>query len=151
MSHIRKSRQFIYKNHVKWLKERKGLLSSSGKSTIEVATPPEFKGHPGIWTPEDFFVSSVNICIMNTFLYFAEREKLELVKYESFAEGTLERVDNKFMFSKIKVFPQIFVASSADIEKAKNLLELSEKGCLISNSIKSDVEIKPEIEIVSKE
>jgi organic hydroperoxide reductase OsmC/OhrA len=151
MSHIRKSRQFIYKNHVKWLKERKGLLSSSGKSTIEVATPPEFKGHPGIWTPEDFFVSSVNICIMNTFLYFAEREKLELVKYESFAEGTLEQIENKFMFYKIKVFPQIFVASSADIEKAKNLLELSEKGCLISNSIKSDVEIKPEIEIVSKE
>jgi len=38
----------------------KGLLSSSGKTNIEIATPPEFRGHLVIWSPEDLFVASVN-------------------------------------------------------------------------------------------
>ena len=68
MSNVRIKKQFTYKTYLRWKEERKGTLSSSGKSDIEVATPPEFRGHPGIWTPEELFIGSVNICIMTTFL-----------------------------------------------------------------------------------
>ncbi len=78
-----KSKRFIYENSIKWQKEKIGLLSSSGKPYIEVATPPEFKGHVGIWSPEDLFVASVNSCIMTTFLYYAQKENLEILSYES--------------------------------------------------------------------
>ena len=140
-----KSNQFIYKNFIKWQKQKKGLLSSSGKPNLEVATPPEFHGHLGKWTPEDLFVSSVNSCIMTTFLYYAEKEKLEFLSYESEAEGILERVDNQFAISKIKIEPKIIVKKDTDIEKARNLIGLTDKNCLISNSIKSKVEVIPEI------
>ncbi len=73
-----KSKKFIYKNSINWLAEKRGLLSSLGKPNIEVATPPEFRGHVGIWNPEDLFVASVNSCIMTTFLYYAERERISL-------------------------------------------------------------------------
>ncbi len=140
-----KSRKFIYRTTVSWAEEKKGFLCSAGKPTIEVATPPEFKGHEGIWTPEELFVASVNICIKTTFLHYAQRENFEFLSYESEAEGVLERVGDQFMFSGIKVRPRVVVAMSAQIEKAEELIELSEKNCLISNSIKSKVEVIPEI------
>ncbi len=143
-----RSKQFFYNNTVKWREQRKGILSSSGKPDIEIATPPEFKGHSGIWTPEDMLVASVNCCIMTTFLYYAEKESLDFVSYESDAEGILERVEREFMISKIAVKPKITVRSPEDIEKAKRLIELSDKGCLITNSVKSRVEVTADVKAV---
>lgn len=140
-------RKFIYRTAVSWVKEKKGVLSSPGKPAIETATPPEFKGHEGIWTPEELFVAAVNACIMTTFLHYAQRDNLEFFSYDSEAEGILERIDTTFMFSEIKVKPKIIIFSDNQIEKAEKLISLSEKACLISNSIKSKVEVIPEIEI----
>ena len=142
-----RTKQFFYKNIVRWQEARKGLLSSAGKPAMEVATPPEFKGHAGIWTPEDLFVASVNICIMTTFLFYAEKKNLEFLKYESEAEGILERVGNNFMFSTVNIRPKILVRNEDGRFKAQELIKLSEEGCLISNSIKSSIKIFPEITV----
>ena len=142
-----KSRKFIYRTTVSWTEEKKGFLCSSGKPTIEVSTPPEFRGHEGIWTPEDLFVASVNACIMTTFLHYTEKEGIEFLSYKSEGEGILERVDNTFMISEIKIKPRILVKQENDIQRVKNIIELCEKNCLISNSIKSMVEVIPEISI----
>ena len=141
------SKRFIYKNSIKWQLEKKGLLTSPDKPDIEVATPPEFRGHPGIWTPEDLFIASVNACIMITFLYYAEKEGIEFLSYESQAEGVLEWIKGSLVFSEIKVKPLIFVKRDLDIQKVKEIIELSEKNCLISNSIKCEVKVLPEIKI----
>jgi peroxiredoxin-like protein len=141
------SKVFVYKNSIRWEGERKGIVSSDNKPSFKVATPPEFKGHPGIWSPEDLFVASVNVCIMTTFLHYAERNKLEFLSYKSDAEGVLEIIDNSFMFSEIKIRPLLEVKKDLDINKAKDLIELSEKNCLISNSIKSKVSVIPEINL----
>ena len=142
-----KTKQFIYRNSLKWICEKKGLLSSPGRPDIEIATPVEFKGHAGIWTPEDLFVASVNSCIMTTFLYYAEKQGIEFLSYESRAEGVLEWTQGRFIFSEIKVKPLIFVKRDSDIQKVKEMIELSEKNCLISNSIKCEVKVLPEIKI----
>ena len=140
-----KTRQFVYRNLLKWEGEKRGLLCSNGKPDIKIATPPEFRGHPGVWTPEDLFIASVNSCIMTTFLYYAQKENLEILSYESQAEGVLERIENHFIFTEIRLKPSVSVKKDSDIVKGKSLLELSEKNCLISNSIKSKVEVIPEI------
>lgn len=145
-----KPKKFIYRTNLKWVEARKGLLSSSGKPTIKVSTPPEFKGHPGIWTPEDLFVASVNACIMTTFLYYAERENLKFLSYESSAEGVLEKKEIGLTFTSIEVIPRIIMDSANDMEKAKNFIHLSEKNCLISNSIKSKITVRPEIKAVKR-
>ncbi|MBN2073880.1 MAG: OsmC family protein [Actinobacteria bacterium] len=142
-----KGRTYVYKNSLEWEEERKGLLSSGEKPGFMVATPPEFKGHPNIWSPEDLFVASVNACIMTTFFHYAERNKLQFLSYKSNAEGILQFVGNKFIFSEIKIVPLIVVGDSSDADKARELIGVSEKNCLISNSIKSRVSIIPEIKI----
>ncbi|MBN1299293.1 MAG: OsmC family protein [Actinobacteria bacterium] len=139
-----KSKKFFYKNIIEWKKQRMGILSAENKPGIEIATPPEFKGHEGIWNPEDLFVASVNACIMTTFLAYAERNKLDFESFKSEAEGVLEIADNKFMITEIKIKPFVKVKHDADIERAKELIGLSEKNCLISNSIVSKVTILPE-------
>ena len=141
-----KNKKFVYKNSITWENQKKGLLSSREKPSFQVATPPEFKGHEGIWSPEDLFVASVNACIMTTFLYFAEKEQIALKSYESEAEGFLEMVDRKLKFSEIKVRPKICVKCKDQIEKTKEMIAVSEKRCLISHSIDAKVEVIPQIE-----
>jgi len=143
-----KSKQFIYETQIKWTGGRNGLLTSKDKPPIEISTPPEFKGCSGFWTPESLLVSSVNTCVMNTFLYYAEKKKFKFLSYKSFAKGLLEMVKNEFIFSTIEVKPEILVASEDDIERARELLELSERNCFISNSLKSKVILKPEVRVV---
>jgi len=145
-----KSKQFVYEARLKWTGGRDGLITSGDKLPIEVSTPPEFKGRPGLWTPEVLLISSVNICVMTTFLYYAEKKEFKFLNYESSVKGLLERIENEFLFSTIEVKPQILVASEDDIEKAGSLLELSEKNCFVSNSLKSKVILKPEIKVNSQ-
>ena len=151
MSQIKqKAKKFVYRTYIKWHSAKRGFLSSLDKPDIAVATPPQFRGHAGIWTPEELFIASVNSCIMTTFLYYAERKSVEFLSYESETEGVLERAENQFIFSAIKVRPKVTVASSDKAERVKELIELSEKNCLISNSIKSKVRVLPEIKVEPK-
>ena len=137
-----KSKVYMYQTAVKWTEQRKGVMSCAGKPEVQVATPPEFKGHEGIWSPEDLFVASVNVCLMTTFLAVAERAGLAFSSYESTAEGRLELVEGKFQFTGITLKPTITLKSDADAGKAKELIEKAEANCLISNSMKATVTLE---------
>jgi organic hydroperoxide reductase OsmC/OhrA len=60
-----------------WSSARRGLLSAADKPNIVVVgSPPEFKGEPDIWAPEELLVGSVNTCMMLTFLSLAQAQGL---------------------------------------------------------------------------
>jgi peroxiredoxin-like protein len=135
-----------YTTALRWDQERKGVLSSQGLPEIEVATPPEFpKGHPGIWSPEHLFVAAAEVCLMTTFLAIAEKSKLEFTEYSSQAVGTLEKTDAGYLMTKILIKPKVVIPAQAQADRALKILEMSEKHCLISNSMKTEVSIAPEI------
>lgn len=138
-----------YNVNLNWENDRKGLMSSPVlQSTIEVATPPEFpKGIPGIWSPEHLLVAAVNSCLMTTFLAIAENSKLNFEKFESNANGKLEKVDGKYMISEIELTPSLTINNEADRERAMRVLDKSEAACLISNSIKSKILFQPTVRI----
>lgn len=140
-----KSKVYLYQTAVKWREQRKGVISCAGKPEVQVATPPEFKGHEGIWSPEDLFVASANVCLMTTFLAVAERAGLAFSAYESRAEGRLELVEGKFQFTAITIRPTITLTAGGDVVKAKELIEKAEANCLISNSMKAKVTLEPVI------
>ena len=137
-----KSKVYLYQTAVKWTEQRKGVITCAGKPDVQVATPPEFKGHDGIWSPEDLFVASANVCLMTTFLAVAERAGLAFSAYESTAEGRLELVEGKFQFTAITIRPSINLKSGEDAGKAKELIEKAERNCLISNSMKAAVTLE---------
>ena len=140
-----KPKVYMYHTAVKWTEQRKGVISCAGKPDVQVATPPEFKGHEGIWSPEDLFVASANMCVMSTFLAVAERAGLAFTAYESAAEGRLELVEGKFQFTEITIKPVITLKAGTDAAKAKELIEKAEANCLISNSMKARVHLEATI------
>lgn len=134
---------------LKWENDRKGIMSSPElTTTIEVATPPEFdKGMPNIWSPEHLFTAAVISCFMTTFLAIAAYSKLDFISFECNAEGILEKIDGKYLMTKIILKPTLTIAELDKYEKAQRVLEKSEAACLISNSIKSEVQLQPTINI----
>lgn len=139
---------YIYRTSLKWTERKMGMLSSPGKPNVQVSTPPEFKGHEGIWSPEDLFVASVNVCVMSTFLALAERAGLAFSSYESDAEGRVELVEGKLQVTSVTLTPRITISSSEDVDKAKELLTKVESNCLISNSVKTHVTMHATVESV---
>lgn len=140
-----RSKSYRYHTAVRWTGQKIGMSSVAGKPNLQVATPPEFKGHEGIWSPEDLFVAAANACLMTTFLSFAERADLGFTAYESDAEGVLELVDGKFMFTTIVLKPKVTLKPGEDAGKAKELVMKAEANCLISNSMKTRVTVEPNI------
>ncbi|MDA1001027.1 MAG: OsmC family protein [bacterium] len=138
-----RSKVYHYPVKVKWQNERIGLLELKGKPPLQVATPPEFKGHKGFWTPEDLFVSALASCFMTTFLGTAYHRGLAFESFEADAEGKLERPEKKFLFTEVIIRVRIVLPSDGDLMLAHEVLDFAKKDCLVSNSIVSNVKIEP--------
>jgi len=136
-----------YNISLKWNEGRKGIMHSPELPTkIEVATPPQFdKGIPGIWSPEHLFTASVLSCFMTTFLAIAEYSKLEFISFDCDAEGVLDKVDSKFLMTEVTLKARLVIDDASKKERAERILEKSEAACLISNSIKTKVNLIAEI------
>jgi len=132
-------KSFRYKARTDWTSARRGTLSAEGKSRIIVGSPPEFKGQPDVWAPEELLVGSVNTCLMLTFLTLAQAKSLVPVAYESEAEGLLENVEGKFRITEVSVRPRVTLDSSADLVRAREIMQGVEAQCFIANSLKSRV------------
>src|SRR5580693_2196795 len=109
-------KSFRYKANTAWNSARRGTLPASGKPNIDVGSPPEFKGEPNIWAPEELLVGSVNTCMMLTFLFLAQARGLTPAEYVSEAEGLLEDIDGKYSFTEVTVRPLIKVKRGAELE-----------------------------------
>ena len=136
---------YSYEVNLQWNTDRKGTLSSPVLPIqIEVATPPDFpKGIKDIWTPEHLFVAAVNGCLMLTFLAIAENSKFEFISFESNAVGVVGETDGKLVVTEIIYKPKIAIQSAEHEEQLRKILAMSEKQCLISNSITTKISLEP--------
>jgi organic hydroperoxide reductase OsmC/OhrA len=114
------------------------------RPNIVVGSPPEFKGEPDIWAPEELLVGSLNTWMMLTFLTLARAKDLTPVGYESEAEGPLENVDGKYHITEVTILPRVTLKSEAELEPARKTMESVEAHCFIANSINARVMLIPE-------
>jgi peroxiredoxin-like protein len=142
-----------YNVSLQWEQDRKGILRSPElPQSIEVATPPDFpKGMPGIWSPEHLFIAAAASCLMTTFLAIAENSKLEYSAFACTAQGIVDKVEGKFQVTEIVLQPTVTVANEALIEKALRVLDMSERNCLITHSMKTAVKMEPTVLVHSLE
>jgi organic hydroperoxide reductase OsmC/OhrA len=115
-----------------------------GKPNIVVGSPPEFKGEPDVWAPEELLVGSLNTCMMLTFLTLAQRQGLIPVGYESEAEGLLDNVEGKYHITEVTVRPRVTLKSETELELARKNMESVEAHCFIANSINARITLTPE-------
>lgn len=142
-----------YNVSLQWEQDRKGILRSPElPQSIEVATPPDFpKGMPGIWSPEHLFVAAASSCLMTTFLAIAENSKLEYSAFTCTAQGIVDKVEGKFQVTEIVLQPTVTVANESLVEKALRVLDMSERNCLITHSMKTAVKMEPTVLVHSLE
>lgn len=136
-----------YEVNLQWIEDRKGVISSPVlPQKIDVATPPDFpKGMAGFWSPEHLIIASVSSCFMSTFLAVAENSKLEFISFSCDATGVVDKLDGKLQVTEITLKPTVCIADASQTELVKRVLEKSEKNCLISNSLKTNILLQPEI------
>lgn len=140
----RDCKSFHYKAKTTWSSARRGMLSAVGRPSIVVGSPPEFKGEPDIWAPEELLVGSLNTCMMLTFLTLAHARGLTLLGYESEAEGLLENVEGKYYITEVTIRPRVTLKSEVQLEPARKTMEGVEAQCFIANSINARVTLVPE-------
>jgi len=149
------SQTATYHTTVAWKGEHWGRIVMGNGPEMDFSAPPDVQGHAGVLTPEDAFVAAANTCIMMMFLWAAERFKLNLLSYDCRAEGTkLIELDRTEIFTHLRFRPVIRVAAGDEepgkvrsrIEKA---LKSAQKYSLVANSVKSEIVIEPEIEVVA--
>jgi organic hydroperoxide reductase OsmC/OhrA len=122
MNPKRAPKLFHYKTKSTWCSARRGMLSAAGKPNVVVGSPPEFKGEPDIWAPDELLIGSLNTCMTLTFLAFAQVQGLTPVGYES----------------------------EAELEPARKTMESAEAHCFIANSINAMITLTPEFVVAPR-
>ena len=116
---------------------------------IDVASPPEFGGPQGVWSPEHLFVASVSACLMTTFQAIADLSGVEVISYSDQAIGHLQRgEDRRYRIDKITLRPRV-VVNGVQADRALRLVFKAEAACLISGSINSEIVVEPDIQVVT--
>ena len=120
-------------------------LDSEGLPQLRSLPPPEFDGPGGYWSPETLLLAALGDCTMLTFRAIAKASRFEWRELTADVEGVLERVSGNSRFTKITTRVRLVIPAGADAAKARHLLEKSEKGCPISNSLTAEKHLEAEI------
>jgi len=135
-----------YETSMVWSEGRRGKVEAPGLPPLDFASPPEFGGPGGTWTPEHAFVTAATSSILLTFVAIAEFSKLGFRSLSANAKGTLEKVEGEGLrFTSIDVALRVEVGSEADIARAERVVQKAEASCLVSKSLKTPVRVKAEI------
>jgi len=138
-------RVYEYKTETEWKEGKEGILKAPQKDDVRIGCPPEFGGEPVYWSPEHLLVASVDICIMTTFLDKLGKSDCKISSYRSSAMGKAQLVKGVFKFKTIEIKPNVIVGKKEDVEKVKELLQMSAEECMVSNTLNIKVDMKPVI------
>ena len=136
--------KFVFSSRLEWNEGYQATMSFGKKTSFKFATPPEFHGPEGFTSPEELFVASANACALTTFIARTKKAGINILAYESSAEGVLEKADGQLVFTTIVVKPRI--KTDGDKETVKEIVKQVEKGALVLNSMKTVVTIDAIIE-----
>lgn len=144
----------VYTTTVNWKGDHWGHIVLGNGPEMDFSAPPDAQGHAGVLTPEDAFVAAANTCVMMMFIWAAERFKLNLISYECRVEGTkIIELDRTEIFTHLRFWPVIRIAAGNEDAEAvhsrtKRALQSAQKYSLVANSVKSEIMIEPQIEII---
>ena len=129
-----------------WTSGRSGLAKSdSAPNAIHFTAPKEFGGLEGRWTPEELLLAALAGCFTTTLRTIAGSAQSDL---QVEASGTVRKAaEFGYGFSEIVIRPNLKIASSKERERALDLLEKTERLCLVSRAIRTPLKFEPQIEV----
>ena len=117
------------------------MLSSDGLPPLATATPPEFDGPGGLWSPETLLFAAVVDCFLLTFRGIARASKMPWVSVSATCEGTLERPDRVTQFTHFELRATVVVPPNASEEQVRRIAARAEETCLMTRSLKGETRL----------
>jgi organic hydroperoxide reductase OsmC/OhrA len=112
------------------------VISSGLASTCSV--PKEFEGSGGAFSPEDFFLLSLQNCFVATFKVFAEYSRLSFDKLNVTGELIVDKNENlKPIMKACKLI--IELTNPSDKKKAELLIKKTLENGFILQSVKTEI------------
>ncbi|MDE2234891.1 MAG: OsmC family protein [Gammaproteobacteria bacterium] len=112
-----------------------------------MSSDPAFRGHPELLNPEQLLLMAAVSCQMLSFLAIAARSRLNVVEYQDQAEAFMPMDDKPARITRILLKPRVVIQGAAEQAFVEQCLHKAHQHCFIANSLKSLMEIKPEIVI----
>lgn len=125
--------------------ETETTLSAKGLTPLPSGPPPEFNGPGNLWSPETLLVGAVADCFILTFKAIAATARFNWTEIQCDGSGVLDRAEGGVRFTRILLQVRLTVPARTDKQRAEVLLKKAEKGCLISNSLRSKPELRYEV------
>lgn len=123
-----------------------GIIRSGNRMPVLFAAPIEFNGTDTVWSPEHLLVASISSCYLTTFNYFANLLKVELADVRVRGAVEIEKISGGgFWAKRFRIFPEIRFSNAQDPHVVDNLLSKAKRYCIVSNSVKGEVIVEPQI------
>lgn len=113
-------------------------VESAGLPGLTTAPPKQFDGPGDVWSPESLLVAAMADCYVLTFRGVARAAKYDWNELRCEVDGVLERVGGVTRFSGYTSHATLTVNPGADHAKGEELLERTERVCLVNNSVLGD-------------
>jgi organic hydroperoxide reductase OsmC/OhrA len=138
-----------YEVHARKTDDRRVALESSGKRTLRVATPPDFRGGvQGTWSPEELLVGSLATCFELTLAAIAERARVPLHAVEVGGTGHVEGTAGRYHFVAIELDVRIVTDPERE-EDVREVADLTRERCIVESALKTPVRLDLRVEVTS--
>ena len=148
----------LYKAHTHWTGDT-GLGWEHYDRAHSASAPPaapeltvttgESKGDPSQLNPEQLLLMAASSCQLLWFLHVASKARVEVVEYEDKAEAEMPEDDLPMRLTRIVLRPRIVVREGTTEVRVKHLCELAHRECYIANTLATEVEVAPTVEIAA--
>jgi organic hydroperoxide reductase OsmC/OhrA len=136
-----------YSVSLKWDNESQNGVAIAGKRMpILFAPPPEFGGTDKLWSPEHLLAASLSSCYATTFFYFSKLLKVDVRSFHLEVIMEVEKdVTGIFTATRFTLRPHIEFGIKQGQAMINNLLSKAKRYCIISNSVKGEIVVLPEM------
>lgn len=135
-----------FKVTTEWHGGREAIGNLTGDVIGEqISIPAELGGNGTGTNPDELLVSAASSCYIISLAAVLERSGFENINIEQQSIGRAVFENSKFKMESITHYPQISVADPEQLKiKLPKLLKIADNNCMISNSIRGNVEINIE-------
>jgi len=115
---------------------------------LTLSGDPAFRGDGRLLNPEQLLLVAASSCQMLSFIAIAARARFDVVSYTDEAEARMPEDDLPVRITAITLRPRIVVRGPVDEARVRRYVGLAHDECYIANSVRSEITIEAEIEVV---
>jgi len=115
---------------------------------LTLSGDPAFRGDGRLLNPEQLLLVAASSCQMLSFIAIAARARFDVIAYTDEAEARMPEDDLPVRITEITLRPRIVVRGPVDEARVRRYVGLAHDECYIANSVRSEITIEAEIEVV---